>query len=257
MNTISISALVSAIISLCILGAYLLLKDAADLALSDGTLGFLGALMGAGLAVIGALYVEKIKQEDAKANELNLLADSLETMRDLLLRARNCSDKLIDKSNLFAASASDRNKMLENHSAALSGLDETLFSEIADQVDFIAYYADKRPIGSSKVWADLQRIARAHVRAREQIVEPGRIGKLTIDEAYTEGQKVEQMFRAMATPTAHALIEINTLSKQDRNYRPLIWRTLEAVPKTPADRYAPLPRRIVYRTEPIRLRNPQ
>lgn len=254
MRTVLTSAIVSFLVSLTVLASYLLGKDASDLTISDDWLGFLGALVGAGLAVIGAVHVERSKQQGAKAESLKMLADALETLGKLLSEMHASSTHLIEKSDLFQVKGKDRDELFERHSVALARIGEPAFLAIADQVDFIAYYADKQPIGSSTLWSELRRIERAHGYWRKRIVEPDRVRHLSFDEAYAERAKIAGMCQAMGTPIDAALRELKRELKRDRGQTIFGWRQLEPSLGKRDRLLATLPKQMIYRTPAIRIR---
>lgn len=252
MQTVITSVLIPALVSLSVLASYLLLKDSADLTISDGWLGFLGALVGAGLAVFGAVHVERSKQKGAKAESLSLLANALETLGRLLSDLRIIIRDLVDNERLFKAKGEERDLLGLRHNSALARINEATFSAIADQVDFIEYFTDKQPIGSSTLWSELRRIDRAHSYWRELIDEPDSIRRHSFDEAYAEGEKIEQMCRAMAIPVDLALRELNRELKDQRTYTNLYWKQLEPSHDERARLLATLPKQMIYHTRSIR-----
>lgn len=254
MKTVLTSAIVSFLVSLTVLAFYLLGKDASDLTINGDWLGFLGALVGAGLAVIGAVYVEQTKQQGAKAESLNMLANALETLGKLLAEMHESSTHLIEKSDLFKAKGDDREKLFEQHRYSLARLGEPAFQAIADQVDFIVYFADKQPIGSSTLWSELRRIERAHGYWRKRIVEPDRVRHLSFDEAYAERAKISEMCRAMGTPIDSALRELNGELKRNRGQTIFTWRQIEPSLGKRDRLIATLPKQTIYRTPAIRIR---
>lgn len=254
MDNIGTSAIVAALVSLAILAGYLALQDAADLKISDGWLGFFGALAGAGLAVLGAVYVERIKQRDAREENLGLLADALALLARLLSDLRNSLKQVANREILFDADYRERSALMMQSNSALASIDEATFAAIADQIDFIEYFTDKQPIGSSTLWSHLRRINRAHKHWRGQLGDPHQLKRMMPDEAYTEAGKIEQMCRALAIPTDEAIKELNDRLVNKRGYSNLKWKQLEPSTEKQARLMARLPPQMIGRTQAIRLR---
>lgn len=248
------SAIVSFLVSLTVLASYLFAKDSSDLNINGDWLGFLGAVVGAGLAVIGAVHVERTKQDGVKAESLNMLANALETLGKLLSEMHEASSHLIEKSDLFKVKGDEREQLFMQHSYALKHIGEQAFQAIADQVDFIAYYADKQPIGSSTLWSELRRVERAHGYWRKRLVEPDRVRHLSFDEAYDERAKIAEMCRAMGTPIDSALQELNGQLMRDRGQTIFSWKQLEPSLAKRDRLLATLPKQMIYRTPAIRIR---
>ncbi|MBU7580073.1 MAG: hypothetical protein KAF27_06330 [Porphyrobacter sp.] len=254
MGNIGTSAVVAALVSLAIVAGHLAFQDAADAKISDGWLGFLGALVGAGLAVFGAVYVERVKQRDAREENLGLLADALERLAVLVSELRTDCKDITNRKALLAVPQAERDALLEKHNSALFHMTEARFAEIADQVDFIEYYADKQPVGSSTLWSQLRRIDRAYKQWRPTLGDLAQLQRSAPDQAHAEAEKIEQMCRALVIPTDEALKELNRKLSSKRRYSNLHWKQLEPSMDKEARLVAHLPRQIINRTRAIRLR---